>query len=423
MEDATLTAILRALAALAPLAAFLVTYGGYPFEYPPLFPLIAIVLTTIITVPYYKHRREKWHNEFRVAIWMPVISVFAAAFVGSLILAWAADRFWGLPNGFAKEEVGILVAELPNQKEREQQTAYQRELIVYIQNAPELKDLAQVRLIARPLPQDHEAAEIEALKIGQSLRASFVLRPYAIGELQDPWLTVVNSNGLFTSEFRLGKFPTKQLAQLETLPLPTEIGLLARTVIALGLNEKKSWARAAQILGDVLKSPDLPAAASSRWALNLLRGNDLILSGNATEAVAEYREAIRLKPDFALAHSNLGNALADEGQYDAAIAEYREAIRLAPDFAEARSNLGIILVDEGQYDAAIVEYREAIRLKPDLAQAHDNLGLALDKKGQYDAAIAELREAVRLKPDSAEAHFNLGSALFAKGQRDAAIAE
>src|SRR6266851_5036959 len=173
MEDATLTAILRALAALAPLAAFLVTYGGYPFEYPPLFPLIAIVLATVITLPYYKHRREKWHNEFRVAIWMPVISVFAAALVGSLILAWATDRFWGLPNGFAKEDVGILVAELPNQTNREQQTAYERELIAYIQKDSELKYLAKVRLIERPLPQDHEAAEIEALKIGRWLRASF----------------------------------------------------------------------------------------------------------------------------------------------------------------------------------------------------------------------------------------------------------
>ena len=49
------------------------------------------------------------------------------------------------------------------------------------------------------------------------------------------------------------------------------------------------------------------------------------------EAIAEYREAIRLKPDFAEAHNNLGNALQAKGKLDEAIAEYREAIRLKPD--------------------------------------------------------------------------------------------
>ena len=48
-------------------------------------------------------------------------------------------------------------------------------------------------------------------------------------------------------------------------------------------------------------------------------------------AVAAGREAIRLKPDDAHAHSNLGNALKDQGKLDEAIAEYRTAIRLKPE--------------------------------------------------------------------------------------------
>ena len=46
------------------------------------------------------------------------------------------------------------------------------------------------------------------------------------------------------------------------------------------------------------------------------------------EAIAECREAIRLKKDYAYAHCNLGVALHDKGQLDEAITEYREAIRL-----------------------------------------------------------------------------------------------
>ena len=43
----------------------------------------------------------------------------------------------------------------------------------------------------------------------------------------------------------------------------------------------------------------------------------------------------------------------------------REAIRLKPDYAEAHNNLGIALTDQGKLDEAVAEYREAIRLKPD----------------------------------------------------------
>ena len=47
--------------------------------------------------------------------------------------------------------------------------------------------------------------------------------------------------------------------------------------------------------------------------------------GKLEEAIAEYRAAIRLKPDFAEAHCNLGNALTDQGKLDEAVAEYRAA--------------------------------------------------------------------------------------------------
>ena len=121
-------------------------------------------------------------------------------------------------------------------------------------------------------------------------------------------------------------------------------------------------------------------------------------------------------PTTPTAHYNLGIALHDQGKLDEAIAEYREAIRLKPDYAEAHYNLGIALSDQGKLDEAIAEYREAIRLKPDSADAHNNLGIALQDQGKLDEAIAEYREAIRLKPDYAEAHNNLGIALQRPGE-------
>ena len=65
------------------------------------------------------------------------------------------------------------------------------------------------------------------------------------------------------------------------------------------------------------------------------------------EAVAAFRTAIRLQPDDAAAHYNLGNALRGQGKVDEAVAECRTAIRLRPDDAEAHSNLGVALGPRG----------------------------------------------------------------------------
>jgi Tfp pilus assembly protein PilF len=146
--------------------------------------------------------------------------------------------------------------------------------------------------------------------------------------------------------------------------------------------------------------------------------------GDLERAKAHFQEAIRLKPDYAAAHNNLGGVLARiPGQLDVATAHFQEALRLQPDFADARNNLGTALFKtQGRLDDAIIQYREALRLKPDYAEAHNNLGNALTKKaGEMDDAIAQFEEALRLRPDYAGAHNNLGTALYAQGRPAEAV--
>jgi serine/threonine-protein kinase len=139
------------------------------------------------------------------------------------------------------------------------------------------------------------------------------------------------------------------------------------------------------------------------------------------KAVAAAREAIRLKPDDALAHNILGNALAGQGEPDAAIAAYRQAIRLKPDFAPAHYNLGIDLAGRGEAEAAIAAYREAIRLQPDFAEAHCDLGLVLGPRGNYEEALKELRRGHELGSKRPGWHFP--SAMWVQqAERQAALA-
>jgi predicted O-linked N-acetylglucosamine transferase (SPINDLY family) len=151
-------------------------------------------------------------------------------------------------------------------------------------------------------------------------------------------------------------------------------------------------------------------------------GTALRDQGKLADSVAACRQAIGLKPNHADAHYNLGNALKDQGKLGEAIAAYRQAISLKPDYAEAHSNLGTALEDEGKLGEAIAAYRQAISLKPDYAEAHSNLGTALQAQVKFDEAIAAYRQAISLKPDYAEAYSNLGGLLQDQGRLGEAIA-
>ena len=168
-----------------------------------------------------------------------------------------------------------------------------------------------------------------------------------------------------------------------------------------------------------LKLSSFSMKADAHYNLGFALGDQ----GKLDEAIAAYREAIRLKPGYAEAHNNLGNALGEQGKHEEAEKELREAVRLKPDYAEAHSNLGNALGDQGKLDEAVAAYREAIRLNPDLAEAHYNLGVALGEQGKLDEAVAAYREAIRLNPDYAEAHYNLGNELRKQGKTEEAIAE
>jgi serine/threonine-protein kinase len=140
------------------------------------------------------------------------------------------------------------------------------------------------------------------------------------------------------------------------------------------------------------------------------------------DAVACYRRALQLDPDYAHAHGGLGIALEKQGKLDDAVACFRRATRLDPDYAEAHHNLGVVLEKQGKRDDAVACYRRALQLDLDYAPAHKNLGAALEKQGNLEEAVACHRRAIRLDPDYAEAHHNLGVALEKQGKVADAVA-
>jgi protein O-mannosyl-transferase len=173
---------------------------------------------------------------------------------------------------------------------------------------------------------------------------------------------------------------------------------------------------------ETLSRHTLEITENNNFARNIL-GDALIRKGQINEAISQYQEAIRLKPDDIIAHNKLGEALFKQGQTDEAIDQFREAVRLNPDDTDPRNNLGDGLFKKGQINEAISQFQEVIRLKPDDAKTRNKLKIALVKKEQSDEAVSQYEEAIRLKPDDANAHENLGIALLNEGQTSGAISQ
>ena len=134
------------------------------------------------------------------------------------------------------------------------------------------------------------------------------------------------------------------------------------------------------------------------------------------EDLAAYTKLLQGDPANPLRHDAVASLYLDAGQMEDAIAHYRQSLRLNDESAPTHYNLGFALSARGRRDEAIVQFREALRIDPDYAQAHNNLGALLQVIGQPDQALDHYRRAVALRPDNIESRANLGQLLSNQGR-------
>jgi tetratricopeptide (TPR) repeat protein len=133
--------------------------------------------------------------------------------------------------------------------------------------------------------------------------------------------------------------------------------------------------------------------------------------GDATAAEACIRNAIALRPNWAIAHFNLGISLRDQHRLAEATEAFRVAVQLKADYADAHNAIGYVLVVQGQVPAAEQHFRQAIALNPRFADAHNNLGNVLRAQSRNDEAIASYRNAIEAQPENIDAMLNLAGLL------------
>jgi tetratricopeptide (TPR) repeat protein len=144
--------------------------------------------------------------------------------------------------------------------------------------------------------------------------------------------------------------------------------------------------------------------------------------GRAEEAIAAYRDSLRLAPARYESALNLAAELLDVGRADEAAAELERIRKLVPDTAAIALNLANARDCQGRQQEALDLYGEAMRMDRGCVPAWTGAGAILAQLGQHEEAVVHFREAVRLDPRSVPAWLSLGSCLRTAGELDDAIA-
>jgi len=214
--------------------------------------------------------------------------------------------------------------------------------------------------------------------------------------------------------------------------------------------------RATELLGHK------PDAAYAHY----LRAKVYTEQNDVPKAAAQLQQAVALRPDFAEAWSDLGDALKTLSDDAGGLAAFEKAVSLAPDDAVAQTRLGAEYLDQGKAHLAVAHLQEAARLDPtnqstlyslqrafredgqdeqadavkkklaemlrekDKADQNllagiqlNNQGADLEKAGNLTGALEKYRAAVGLLPDHAGIRVNYAVALLRLGQWQQGLAE
>ena len=93
------------------------------------------------------------------------------------------------------------------------------------------------------------------------------------------------------------------------------------------------------------------------------RGLARFKKGDFAGAVADYTEALRIRPGLAVAYLNRAAALRASGDTEAAIKDLDKAIAIKKDFFHAYNNRGSLHLDRGEPEAALDDLNRAIELR------------------------------------------------------------
>lgn len=171
-----------------------------------------------------------------------------------------------------------------------------------------------------------------------------------------------------------------------------------------------------------------------------LRGRDnfgrfifrTVSNKDCEDAIKDFKTAIELDPEFALAYSGLGACYANRifkgmGQsndYELAEATFNKAIEFDPNVSEARVLMVLVLMARGEKARAREEIRKLESLFPNEAPLYFVKGTMHRLDGEYDEALKSFAKLTRLDPAAVVvSSYNRARVFNYRGEHEQALIE
>jgi tetratricopeptide (TPR) repeat protein len=210
------------------------------------------------------------------------------------------------------------------------------------------------------------------------------------------------------------------------MPIDEGVALADRAIeMALSADPEYAWAHFVRGVSLALNKFDFQEAAKAYLrAYELDPGNAIVISARANVAAIkgdypeqlEFRQAaVELDPIMPELHTYLGSAHWSMLQFEDALAAYRKALSLSPDYPGNHHRIARILLQQGQPEAAL----EAALKEPTMVYRLTALSmayLALGREQEADQALGEL-----IRVAAADAAYQIAQVYGMRGYADKAF--
>ena len=174
-----------------------------------------------------------------------------------------------------------------------------------------------------------------------------------------------------------------------------------------------------RLLSEAVKHVD---GLTDREKYGILAFHARAVEKNPERAIGYLKTLIALYPDDSVTHVSLGRTYLQMGRASEALAEYKEAIRIDPRFVLAYANVGATyLYQMGDVASALPVCQKILQLDPGNAWAQDCIGWSYFAKNDLPQAQAAFEKAVAANPQATLSRYRLAHTHRVQGHYQQAI--
>jgi tetratricopeptide (TPR) repeat protein len=145
--------------------------------------------------------------------------------------------------------------------------------------------------------------------------------------------------------------------------------------------------------------------------------------GRDEEAIRQYQEALKSKPDLQNVHFAIGTLYWKRNQLDQALPALKRELEVSPNHPQALYEIGDILYAQGKLEESQKYLLRSLRFEPKMVEAHLAVASIYAGKAQYPMALEHLNKVAGLDPGNPTPHYRMAAIYQKLGQPEQAQRE